>query len=97
MEGQEQNIPKKSRPWDVNGRFETFEEADSRREDLLAADDNRCDIKVRRLCVGEKRWAFFVKTRLKEEFIKKNEKKKVRRENRKSGKQTSQRADDLQA
>jgi len=93
MEEQKQNIPKKSRPWDVNGRFETFDEADSRRKDLLKSENNRHDVKVRRLHVGDRNWAFFVKTRLREEFVRKNEKKKVRRKNRKSGKPTNQRKD----
>ena len=92
---EEQNIPKKSRPWDVNGRFETFEEADARRNDLLD-NSSKHDVKVKRLYVGNDNWAFFVKTRLKEEFVKKNEKKKVRRQNRKPRKPTNQRANDFQ-
>ena len=80
---------KHGRPWDVNGRYQTFEEADSRRNDLLSKKDNRYDVKVRRLSIGNHDWAFFVKTRVKEEFLneEKNAKKRVRRKTKKSKKQ----------
>ena len=82
---------KHGRPWDVNGRFETFEEANNRRDIILSKDDNQCDVKVRRLSIGDGNHAFFVKTRVKEEFLskEKNDKKRVRRKTKGSKKQKS--------
>ena len=89
MTEEKNTVTKHGRPWDVNGRYQTFEEADARRNDLLSSEDNCYDVKVRRLSVGNQNWAFFVKTRLKEGVSgeKKNVSKRVRRKTKKSKKQ----------
>ena len=77
---------KHGRPWDVNGRFETYNEATNRKTDLLVEGEDRYDIKIRRLSIGDGNHAFFVKTRLKEEYLNdgggKNAGKRVRNKNK---------------
>lgn len=88
---------KHGRPWDINNRYETFKEADIRRNDILNNKNNKYDVKVKRLYIGDNNWAFFVKTRIKKEFVheKKNKKKtrgkrnRIHNKDRKSNKQAS--------
>ena len=60
---------KQGRPWKNDSRYPTYERADLKRKSILSKEDNRFDVKVKRLHVGEKQYAFFVKTRLKKEFF----------------------------
>ena len=72
---------KQGRPWKNDSRYPTYEKADVKRKLILSKEDNRHDAKVKRLSVGEKQYAFFVKTRLKKEFLEKEKpaKKKMKK------------------
>ena len=67
---------KKNRPWTKKSRYSTYEAADKVRKLILENPDNKEDVKVRRLSAGEGRHAFFIKTRLKKEFVEKPTTKK---------------------
>tara|TARA_R100000008_G_C3569587_1_gene161230 strand:- start:1136 stop:1384 length:249 start_codon:yes stop_codon:yes gene_type:complete len=73
---------KQGRPWKNDSRYPTYEKADAKRKSILTKEDNRHDVKVKRLSVGEKQFAFFVKTRLKKEFY---EQEKPAKKKRKKG------------
>ena len=70
---------KQGRPWKNDSRYTTYEKADAKRKSILTKEDNRYDAKVKRLSVGEKQHAFFVKTRLKKEFLEKEKPSKKKR------------------
>ena len=63
---------KQGRPWKNDSRYPTYEGADAKRNSILSQEDNRYDAKVKRLSIGERQHAFFVKTRLKQEFFDQN-------------------------
>jgi len=60
---------KQGRPWKNDSRYSTYEKADQKRKSILVKEDNRHDAKVKRLSVGDQQYAFFVKTRIKKEFL----------------------------
>ena len=60
---------KQGRPWKNDSRYTTYRKADTKRKSILAKEDNQFDAKVKRLSIGEGQFAFFVKTRLKKEFL----------------------------
>ena len=60
---------KQGRPWKNDSRYITYKKADAKRKSILGKEDNQFDAKVKRLSVGEGQFAFFVKTRIKKEFI----------------------------
>ena len=60
---------KQGRPWKNDSRYPTYEKADMVRKSILGKENNQFDAKVKRLSIGENQFAFFVKTRLKKEFI----------------------------
>ncbi len=70
---------KQGRPWGNDSRYANYEQADVKRKSILDKENNQFDAKVKRLSIGEGRYAFFVKTRLKQEFFdqKKPAKKKA--------------------
>ena len=72
---------KQGRPWKNDSRYTAYESADTKRKSILSEEGNQFDAKVKRLSVGEKQYAFFVKTRLKQEFFDQNKstKKKPRK------------------
>tara|TARA_Y100000310_G_scaffold249160_1_gene255180 strand:+ start:71 stop:310 length:240 start_codon:yes stop_codon:yes gene_type:complete len=74
---------KQGRPWKNDSRYTTYKRADGKRKSILAKEDNQFDAKVKRLSIGEGQFAFFVKTRLKKEFLEqaKPSKKKSRKKN----------------
>ena len=74
---------KQGRPWKNDSRHDTYKRADVKRKSILAKEDNQLDAKVKRLSIGEGQHAFFVKTRLKKEFLEQDKpsKKKSRKKN----------------
>jgi len=74
---------KQGRPWKNDSRYTTYRKADTKRKSILTKEDNQFDAKVKRLSIGEGRYAFFVKTRLKQEFLEQDKpsKKKSRKKN----------------
>jgi hypothetical protein len=58
---------KQGRPWKNDSRYPSYEEADTRRKSILTEENNHFDVKIKRLSIGESKFAFFVKTRLKKE------------------------------
>ena len=60
---------KQGRPWKNDSRYPTYEKADAKRKSILTEESNQFDVKVKRLSIGEGQHAFFVKTRMKKEFL----------------------------
>ena len=77
---------KQGRPWKNDSRYPSCERADAKRKSILTEKDNRYDVKVKRLSVGDGNFAFFVKTRLKQELFEqeKSTKKKPRKKKKES-------------
>ena len=62
--GEKKAPPKHGRPWDIEAKFESFSEADAKRQLLTHKIGELYDIKVKRLSEH-----YVVKKRLKEEFL----------------------------
>ena len=75
------------RPWEKDSKFFSYEDADKKRNEIISRKDNKYDVKVKRFSVDTNTWVYYVKTRLKEEFIeKKNESKRKKKLSNKSKK-----------